>query len=63
MAIRRFTFIASINFAVMAIVHVIRLFTYFHFIAGSHVIPIWESWLGVVIPGILAWGTYRESRR
>ena len=60
---RPFTFIASIIFAVMAIVHVIRLFTYFQIVAGSHVIPMWVSWLGVVIPGILAWGTYRESRR
>lgn len=58
-----FTTIAAIIFAIMAVVHVFRLVTHFQVVAGSHEIPMWVSWIGIVIPAILAWGLYRESRR
>ena len=60
---RPFTLIASLIFALMAVVHVIRLFTGFQVIAGSHAIPMWVSWVGILVPALLAWGLYRESRR
>ena len=58
-----FTMIAAIIFAIMAVVHVFRLVTHFQIVAGSHEIPMWVSWLGVIIPAILAAGTFREARR
>lgn len=60
---RPYTMIAAIIFAIMAVVHVIRLVTHFQIVAGSHQIPMWVSWPGVIIPAILAWGTFREARR
>ena len=63
MSNKPFTMIASIIFAIMAVVHVIRLVTHFRIVAGAHEIPMWASWLGILIPAVLAWGTYREARR
>jgi hypothetical protein len=59
---RPFTLIAALIFALMALLHVYRLFTHFQVILGSHTIPMWVSYLGVVVPGVLAIMLYRESR-
>lgn len=59
---RPFTLIAAIIFAAMALLHVYRLFTQFQVVLGSHEIPMWASYLGVIVPGVLAVMLYRESR-
>lgn len=58
-----FTLIAAIIFAIVALLHLYRLFTYYQVILGTHAIPMWVSYLGVLIPGLLAVMLYRESRR
>jgi hypothetical protein len=57
------TTIAAIIFLIMAIVHAYRLATHFQFVVGSHVIPMWVSWAGLIVPLLLAWGLWREARR
>lgn len=57
------TTIAAIIFLIMAIVHAYRLATHFQFVVGSHVIPMWVSWAGLIVPLLLAWGLLREARR
>jgi hypothetical protein len=59
---RPFTLIAALIFACMALVHVYRLMTNFQVILGSHTIPMWVSYLGIIVPGLLAIMLYRESR-
>jgi len=59
---RPFTTFAAIIFAIIALAHLYRLFTGFQIILGSHAIPIWMSYAGVLIPGILAVMLFRESR-
>jgi hypothetical protein len=59
---RPFTWIASAIFALMALVHLYRLFTHFQVIFGTHVIPQWVSIVGVVIPAGLSWMLCREAR-
>jgi hypothetical protein len=59
---RPFTLIAALIFALMALLHVYRLFTHFQVILGSHTIPMWWSYVGVAVPGLLALMLYRESR-
>ena len=49
-------------FALMALVHVYRLFTHFQVTAGSHSIPEWVSIVAIVIAGGLAIGLFREAR-
>jgi len=57
-----FTLIAALIFALMALLHLYRLFTNFQVILGSHTIPMWVSYVGLIIPGLLAVMLYRESK-
>jgi hypothetical protein len=59
---RPFTTIAAIIFAIVALLHLYRLFTHFQVILGNHTIALWWSYVGVVVPGLLAVMLYRESR-
>jgi len=59
---RPFTLIAAMIFTIIALLHVYRLFTQFQVVLGSHEIPMWVSYLGVLVPGVLAVMLYRESR-
>jgi hypothetical protein len=57
------TTIAIIIFLIMALVHAYRLVRHFPIQVGSHAIPMWVSWAGIIVPLLLAWGLWRESRR
>ena len=59
---RPFTLIAALIFACMALIHVYRLFTDFQIIVGSHTIPMWVSYVGIIVPGLLAIMLFREAR-
>ena len=57
-----FTWIAAAIFALMAIVHIIRLFTNFHIVVGTHSIPMWVSYVASVVTAFLSWMLCREAR-
>ena len=57
-----FTTIAVVVFALIAIVHLIRLFMGWEVIVSGFVIPVWWSALGLVIAGGLALMVWREAR-
>ena len=59
---RPFTWIASAIFALMALVHLYRLFTHFQIIVGSHTIPGWVSYVAIVVAAGLSWMLCREAR-
>ena len=59
---RPFTLIAALTFAFMALIHVYRLTMHFQVILGSHTIPMWASYVGILVPGLLAIMLFRESR-
>jgi len=54
--------IAALVFFGMALAHVYRIFTHFQIVLGSHTIPLWWSYFGVVIPALLAILLLRENR-
>ena len=58
-----FTMLAVLIFTVVALLHAYRLVTHFTFVLGSHTIPTWCSYVGVVVAGLLAVMVYRESKR
>ena len=62
MGSRPFTMIAALIFVCMALLHVYRVFTQFQIIVGSHTIPVWVSYFGIVIPALLAILLLRENR-
>lgn len=59
---RPFTMISALVFFAVALLHVYRIFTHFQVILGSHTIPMWFSYFGVVIPALLAILLLRESK-
>ena len=59
---RPFTRIAASIFALIALIHVYRLLTDFQIILGSHAIPMWVSYIGLLVPGLLAVMLFREAR-
>ena len=59
---RPFTWIASAFFAVGALVHLYRLFTHFQVVIGSHTIPMWCRYVGVVVGAVMSWMLCREAR-
>ena len=59
---RPFTMVAALIFFGIALLHVYRLFTHFQVVLGSHEIPLWFSYFGIVIPALLAILLLRESK-
>jgi hypothetical protein len=57
-----FTWIAAAIFALMAIVHILRLFMRFQILIGSHSIPLWVSGVAAVVTALLSWMLCREAR-
>jgi hypothetical protein len=59
---RPFTWIASAIFALMALVHIYRLFAHFEIVIGSHRIPESVSYVAIVVTAGLSWMLCREAR-
>jgi hypothetical protein len=57
-----FTTIAVILFALIAILHLLRLFTGWEVVVVGFVVPVWWSALGLVVAGGLALMVWREAR-
>ena len=56
------TFITVVFLSLIALVHLLRLVFAVDVVAGDVVIPMWASVLGVIVPGLLAYGLSREQR-
>lgn len=57
-----FTTIAVVVFALVAVVHLIRLFTGWEVIVNGFVVPVWASLVGLIVAGGLAVMLWREAR-
>lgn len=57
-----FTAIAVVIFALVAVVHLIRLFTGWEVVVNGFVVPVWASLVGLVVAGGLAVMVWREAR-
>ena len=57
-----FTWIAAALFALMALIHVVRVITHFQVILGSHAIPEWVSYIAIVVAAFFSWMLCREAR-
>ena len=59
---RPFTTIAVFVFALVALVHLLRVFAGWEVVVAGIVIPMWLSWIGVLFAGGLAVMVWRENR-
>ena len=60
---RPFTIVAAVIFAVVALIHLLRLAYGWAVNVGGGNVPMWASVLGLVISGVLAAGLWWESRK
>jgi hypothetical protein len=59
---RLFSLVAGIIFSLVALLHALRLLRGWHVLIGDLSVPVWLSWLGLVIAGYLAYQGFRSSR-
>lgn len=57
-----FTRIGSIIFAIVSLAHLLRLLFNSEIIIGGWVAPMWISWVGMIIPGVLSVLLWYESK-
>lgn len=57
-----FTWIAAALFAIVALAHIVRVVTHFDVVLGSHHIPMWVSYVAIVVTAFLSWMLCREAR-
>jgi len=55
--------VAGVIFAVVALFHLVRILTEWTVIIGDWSIPMWVSWIGLVVAGALALLGLRLSER
>jgi len=58
-----FTTIAVAVFTLVALLHLLRLFTGWEIVVTGYVVPVWFSLPGVIIAGGLAVMVWREARK
>ena len=62
MSQKTFCFVAGLIFAIVAIVHAMRLAFRWEAMIGGWVVPMWVSWVGVIVAGYLAFEGLKLSR-
>ncbi len=50
---KNYVLISATIFALVALLHCVRLFTHWSFQIGAFTIPVWGSWLGLLIGATL----------
>jgi hypothetical protein len=60
---KTFSLVAGIIFAVVALLHLVRIFMDWPVIVGDWSIPMWASWIALVVAGGLALLGLRLGRR
>ena len=59
---RTFSLITATLFSLIALGHALRLLRGWHVTIGDIVVPVWISWIGLVIAVYLAYQGFRLSR-
>lgn len=62
MTARIFCLIATAVFLLVALGHAIRILFRWPVTIGNIVVPVWISWIGLIIAGYLAYQGFRSSR-
>ncbi len=54
--------LAVIIFILVAVAHLMRIISGTEIVIGGNNIPLWISVVGVVVPGLVAWLLWKESK-
>jgi hypothetical protein len=59
MSEKNYLLISAIIFAVVALLHLVRLATHWSVQVGTVTFPLWGSWLGFLIAAVLSFWAFR----
>ena len=62
MSTRTFCMIASVVFGIVAIFHAARIWMDWPAVIGGWSVPMWVSWIGLVVAGALSYFGFRSAR-
>jgi hypothetical protein len=55
MSQKTFTLLAGIIFAIVALLHLLRIYTGWPVVLGNWIVPMWVSWIGLIVAGCLSY--------
>jgi len=58
-----FTLVAAVIFAAIAVLHAIRIFYGWEAVIGGWAVPMWFSWVALVVSGYLAWNGWQLAQK
>jgi hypothetical protein len=59
---KTFSIVAGVIFAVVALVHLVRIYMDWPIVIGDWSVPMWVSWIALVVAGGLAYLGLRPAR-
>jgi hypothetical protein len=59
---KTFSIVAGVIFAVVALVHLVRIYMDWPIVIGDWSVPIWLSWIALIVAGGLAYLGLRPAR-
>ena len=62
MSQKTFIRLAGVIFAVIALLHGLRLLLGWHAVIGTWQVPVWVSWLALAVSGVLAAAAFRFGK-
>lgn len=63
MSQKTFSLAAGVIFSLIAMLHILRIVFGWEAILGAWAVPMWASWVAMVIAGYLAYEGFRLSRK
>ena len=57
----KFSRLAAVIFAIIALLQLLRAITGFEVIVGGEIMPVWPSWIAAIITGFLAYLGFTAS--
>jgi len=60
---RTFNVVAGVIFAVVALLHLLRIYMSWPIVIGSWTAPMWVSWIGLVVAGSLSYFGFSLAAR
>jgi len=58
-----FSIVAGLIFAVVALVHLLRILLGWPVVIDDWTVPMWVSWIGLVVTGVLSYSGLRLGMR
>ena len=56
---RTFNLVTGMIFAIIVVVHILRLYMGWPVVIGTWTAPIWLSWIGCIVGGALSYSGFR----